>query len=432
MNENLSDIPTLLIILFILLIATAIFAGLEMAISSVNRIRIKTRAENGDIKAEKILEIISDYDRSITTVIVVNNLINIILPTLSSIIFLGIFFSNPALGLTVSTVFMSVILLIFGEIVPKIYCKEHAESVLNSTVYLIIFIKKIFFPIVIFFTYTTSLVKKLLVNKSKDNSLAVEIEDEILTIIEESSQDGTINEEEGELIRNAIEFNDIRVAEILQPKDKMVMINVTETHANIYNILCQERYSRIPIFEEREENIIGIISERDFLFRYANDEKFNIQDIAREVVFVPDTLKISRLMYKMQKEHLQMVMVVDERGTVQGLITLEDIIEELVGDIWDEHDDVVLEYHKINETTFEVIGDMNLNEFNDLFEIKDVEAETEESTIAGYILELAEKIPDLHEKFEDDHFVYTIIEVTGKKIEKILVELKEKEVTTDE
>ncbi len=416
------DLSTELVFIVFLLFCTAFASCSEMAIASVSRIRVKAKAENGDKKAVKILELISNSERTITSIVVLNNIVNILLPTVSTVIFLELM---PKYGLMVSTVVMTIVIVLFGEIIPKIYGRENSEKFLYSTVGVINFILKLIYPIAIIFQFVSSFFTNIMRSKDEDFDFSSEVEEEILTMIEESSQEGKIDESEEELIRNAIEFNDKRVEEILQPKRNMVMVDVTSSNEEIIALMIKERYSRIPVFEDNTDNIIGILSEREFLTEYIADKNINIKDILREALFIPDTQKISKLLPELQQSKSHIAIVLDERATVQGLVTVEDILEELVGDIWDEHDDVVHEYDMISETEVEVSGEMTINDFNELFTAEDIQSDSLESTIAGYVIEIAECIPDIGQIYYDENFSYEIIEMSGKKIERIKIKLIE-------
>ncbi len=412
------DLSSEIVIIIFLLLCTAFASCSEMAIASVSRIKIKTKAENGDKKAIKILALISNSESTITSIVVLNNIVNILLPTVSTVIFLELM---PVYGIMVSTVVMTIVIVLFGEIIPKIYGRENAESFLYSTVGIINFVIKLIYPIAIIFQSISRIFTKILKPKNDDSESYSEVEDEILTMIEESSQEGKIDESEEELIRNAIEFNDKRVEEILQPKRNMVMVDVETSNDEIIELMIKERYSRIPVFENNTDNIIGILSEREFLTEYIADKNVNITKMLREPLFIPDTQKISKLLPELQQSKSHLAIVLDERATVQGLVTVEDILEELVGEIWDEHDDVIFEYKMISETEVEISGEMTINDFNELFEAKDIESDSLETTVAGYVIELAECIPDIGNIYHDDNFSYEITEVNGKKIEKIKI-----------
>lgn len=405
-----------IVIILILFSMTAFASATETAIASISRFRLKARGEGGDEKALKILALIEDYDRTLTSIVILNNIANIALPTVTTILLTAKL--GPIYGPLVSTVVMTLLILIIGEIVPKIYGKENNERHLYQVYSTIKFVRLVFYPLASLFLILSTKLKKIFDREETEDSI---VEEELLTMIEESKSDGQLNDEEEELIRNAIEFNDIRVEEILNGKSSMVMVDVEDLNTEILEVFKRERYSRLPVFEESSDNIIGIISEREFLVAYINDVNFNLREIVRDPEFVPDTMKISALLTHLQARHNHMAIVVDERATVCGLVTVEDILEELVGEIWDEHDDVVREIHKINDDLYEVSGEFSIQDFNEIFEVRDIESETQEATIAGYIIELAQRIPDISDTFEDELFVYTILHKEGNKIEKIKV-----------
>ncbi len=420
-NIQYSTILLISIFIIILLILSAINSGLEMALASVNRIRIKTKAENGEKKSKKVLKLIENYDNTTTTIIVFNNIVNILLATVSSAFFISLY---PKYGVIISTIVMTLLILIFGEIIPKIYGKQNSEKMLNIFIGFLNLSIKILKPVVYLFLLFNNSVQKKLKNDVDENDEQNEVEDEILTIIQESEDEGKMDEDYSELIRNAVEFNEIRVEEILTARDKMVLIDIETSNEEILKILKEGRFSRVPIYEDISDNIIGVLYVRDFYHYYTENKDIEIRQILRQASFVPDSLKISKLLVQLQQNHNHMSLVVDERGTVQGLVTIEDIIEELVGEIWDEHDDIELDIIKLADNKFEILSNCSINDFNEYFSVKDIEAETDEMTISGYLLEMAERIPNKGDLFEDDHFKYTIVEVSGKKIEKIIVQLK--------
>ena len=409
--------------MLLLLVLSAFASATEMAITSINKIRLKLHAEEGNKKAISILKLLENYNLTITSIVVFNNIINITLPTISTLFFSLLISNNQSLAVFISTVVMTILIIFLGEIIPKIYGKEYNEKHMYASVGMLKIIINILYVITIVFLTITNFTQKKLFPNKENNS--VDVEEEILTMIEEGVEDGTLEESEEELIRNAIEFNEIRVEEILQPKAKIVMINVTENPDNIFELMNKERYSRIPVYEDNTDNIIGILNERDFLTSYIENSYVDVKSILREANFIPDTMRISILLPKLQKDRTHMTMVVDERGTIQGLITVEDILEELVGEIWDEHDDVEKIYVKINEREYSVNGQMPIGDFNELFEELPNVISDQENTIAGYLLELFQAIPQEGSKISDEWFDFEIEKMDGNRIEIIIVYAKE-------
>ncbi len=301
-----------------------------------------------------------------------------------------------------STVIMTILILIFGEIVPKIYGVTNPEKMLYALEPFLNFSRKVLKPLVAIFLMINHRIQRLF----------------------ESEEEGKLEAEDGELIRNAVEFNETRVSEIYTPKHKFTSISVDDDVEDILKLLKREKFSRVPVYEGDSDNIVGILYERDFYMYYTANKQVNIRSIVREPIHVPDTMKIQKLLVTLQQKHSHMSIVVDERGTVVGLCTMEDIIEELVGEIWDEHESVEYEYTKLSENKFKINGDFSINDFNDLFEKEDIAPETDEDTIAGYILELAERIPEDGEVIYDNDFSFTVYTESGKKIDTIIVELK--------
>lgn len=417
-----SSLATLILIIIALLGLSAMNSGLEMALASINRIRIKSKSENGDKRATKILDLIENYERSSTTIIVFNNIVNILLASVASSFFITI---SPTYGVLMSTVIMTILILIFGEIVPKIYGVTNPEKLLYGLEPFLNFSIKVLKPIVLIFLAINHRIQRLFDNPDEEDDFEHgEIEEELLTIIQESEDEGKLEAEDGELIRNAVEFNETRVSEIYTPKHKFTSISVTDEVEDVLALLKREKFSRVPVYDGDSDNIVGILYERDFYMFYTANKNVDIRSIMREPIHVPDTMKIQKLLITLQQRHSHMSIVVDERGTVVGLCTMEDIIEELVGEIWDEHESVEYEYTKLSDNKFKVNGDFSINDFNDLFEKEDIAPETDEDTIAGYILELAERIPEDGEIIEDNDFLFTVNTESGKKIDTIIVELK--------
>ncbi len=416
-----SSLLTLILIIIGLLALSAMNSGLEMALASVNRIRIKSKSENGDKKAQKVLKLIESYEESSTTIIVFNNIVNILLASVASSFFITI---SPKYGVIMSTIIMTILILIFGEIVPKIYGVTNPEKMLYALEPFLNFSRKILKPLVAVFLMINHRIQRLFESEEEEEIEHGEVEEELLTIIQESEEEGKLEAEDGELIRNAVEFNETRVSEIYTPKHKFTSISVDDDIEDILALLKREKFSRVPVYEGDSDNIVGILYERDFYMYYTANKQVNIRSIVREPIHVPDTMKIQKLLVTLQQKHSHMSIVVDERGTVVGLCTMEDIIEELVGEIWDEHESVEYEYTKLSENKFKINGDFSINDFNDLFEKEDIAPETDEDTIAGYILELAERIPEDGEVIYDNDFSFTVYTESGKKIDTIIVELK--------
>lgn len=417
MDSSLIVMGTVLIILLCL---SAFLSSSEMALISLSSIRLKMSSDEGNKKAKKTQKLLNNYNLTIVSIVVGNNIVNILLPTISTLFFSQLI-SNKLIAIFVSTVLMTIIVIFFGEIIPKIYGKDQQENLVFKVVDILDVMIRILYPITKIFLVLTDFIQDHLFPETSDEE--IEVEEELLTRIEEGVEEGSLNEDEEELIRNAIEFEEIRVEEVLRPKADIFMINVETPNDEIFMLMSKERYSRIPVYEHDTDNIIGILYERDFLTAYIDYRDLDIRDILREVNFIPDTMRISLLLPQLQKDRSHLAMVVDEHGTIQGLITVEDIIEELVGDIWDEDEDIQSEIKPLNNHQYLVLGSVTLSDFNEYFENKELpEIESEqENTIAGYVIELLQAIPKEGDRCCDETYRFEVKSMDNNRIDQILV-----------
>lgn len=417
MDSSLIVMGTVLIILLCL---SAFLSSSEMALISLSSIRLKMSSDEGNKKAKKTQKLLNNYNLTIVSIVVGNNIVNILLPTISTLFF-TMLISNKIIAIFVSTVLMTIIVIFFGEIIPKIYGKDQQENFVFKVVDILDIMIKILYPITKIFLVLTDFIQDRFFPETSDEE--IEVEEELLTRIEEGVEEGSLNEDEEELIRNAIEFEEIRVEEVLRPKADIFMINVDTPNDKIFMLMSQERYSRIPVYEHDTDNIIGILYERDFLTAYIDYRDLDIRDILREVNFVPDTMRISLLLPQLQKDRSHLAMVVDEHGTIQGLITVEDIIEELVGEIWDEDEDIQPEIKQLNDQQYLVLGSVTLSDFNEYFENKELpEIDSEqENTIAGYVIELLQAIPEEGDRCSDETYRFEVKSMDNNRIDQILV-----------
>ncbi|WP_213818947.1 HlyC/CorC family transporter [Garciella nitratireducens] len=391
---------TIAIIIIFLVCMSAYFSATETAFSSLNRIRIKNLASNGNKKAKSTLDLVENYDMVLSTILIGNNIINILSTSLATLFFTNIF---GKMGVTISTIVMTILVLIFGEISPKSLAKEIPESLaMFSTPFL-----KFFITILKPINYIFGLWKELLyrfVNINNDEKIT---EDELLTIIDEAQNEGGINEQEGELIRSAIEFNDLDVRDVLTPRVDVVAINIEDDNDQIDSLFTESGYSRLPVYKESIDNIIGVLHEKNFNIYLKKGAKGSLVNILKPVIFVTPTMKISRLLKLLQQYKTHMAIVTDEYGGTVGIVTLEDILEELVGEIWDEHDEIIEEFVKIGENEYRISCSANIDKMFDLFGIdRDYDA----NTVSGFVIQELGKIPE-----QGDHFIYENLDITVTK-----------------
>ncbi len=401
----------LILWLVVLILCSSFFSATETAFSSLNRIRLKNLANGGNKRAELALSMSENYDKVLSSILIGNNVVNIAASSLATVLFLKYF---PVYGVTLSTVVMTVLVLIFGEISPKSLAKESPESFAMFSAPILRVVMTVLAPFNWLFGLWKILLNKLFHTENQQGIT----EEELLTIVEEAQSEGGIDEQEGDLIKSAIEFNDMEAGEILTPRVDLTAVDIEEDHQVIYNTFMETKFSRIPVYKETIDNIVGVIHQRDF-FVMLRTKGQTLEDIIKPAIFVSDSIKISKLIKHLQKSQAHMAIVADEYGGTKGIVTMEDILEELVGEIWDEHDDVVEDVEKLSETEYLVSGSADIEEILELFDIRE---ETEQNTVTGWVMEKLEKMPEIGDMFETDTLRVTVKELDGRRVGKVLME----------
>ncbi len=409
--------------LILLIMMSAFFSASETAFSSVNRIRLKSMAENGSRGAERSLKILKKYDRALTTILIGNNIVNIATSSIATI--LAIKLVGEQYGSLVSTVVVTVVVLVFGEVLPKSIAKDCAESVCIAISGIISFLMAIFTPFSALFLLLKKGVSRLMHQKS---SVSV-TEEELKAIIDEIEDEGVLEQQESNLVRSALEFDEITVDEIITPRVRITAVDVNAPASAVREKFLQEEYSRMPVYEKTLDNIIGIITEKDFFREYEKkrDDLF-IREIMQETIYIPHMLKISEVLRTMQKQKCHMSVVLDQHGGTLGIVTMEDILEELVGEIWDESDEVKSPVTAISENEFEVYGDVSLTSLRRWLLARDIEPEIngEARTVAGWVLEMFGRIPNTGDTAETDDFYVTVLDAAELRINRVKFVIKEK------
>lgn len=400
----------LILWLVVLILCSAYFSATETAFSSLNRIRLKNLANEGNKKAELTLSLSEDYDKLLSSILIGNNVVNIAASSLATILFLQV---SKEHGAMLSTVVMTVLVLIFGEISPKSLAKEAPESFAMFSAPIMRVIMAVLTPFNWLFGQWKLLLNKIFKTKN-DHGIT---EQELLTMVEEAQSEGGIDEQEGDLIKSAIEFNDMEAGEILTPRVDLTAVDMEEDPQAIYNIFMETKFSRIPVYKETIDHIVGVIHQRDF-FVMIRTKGQTMEDIIKPAIFVSESIKISKLIKHLQKSQAHMAIVTDEYGGTKGIVTMEDILEELVGEIWDEHDDVIEDIEKISENEYLVSGSADVEEVLDLFEMTD---ETDQNTITGWVMEKLEKMPEIGDVFEENGLHVTVRELDGRRVGKVLI-----------
>ena len=383
---------------------SAFFSASETAFTTLNRIRLKTEAEAGDSRAALVLSIAENYDKMLSTILIGNNIVNIASASLATIVFTHVLGDA---GVSVSTAVMTVIVLIFGEISPKNLAKEHPEAFARFSAPFLRLLITILTPINFIFSQWKKLLNKIFKKKS-DNRMTQE---ELKTIVDEAQSEGGIDEEKGELIRSAIEFDDLTADDILTPRVDIVGIDEECPFQEISDIFLKNTYSRLPVYSDSIDNIIGIFHEKDY-FSAQKSGISDIKQVMKKVLYISRTVKISDLLRTLQKTKSHMAIVVDEFGGTEGLVTMEDIIEELVGDIWDEHDVVIDYFNQIDDHTYVINCSADLHDLFEEFDLGDSD-EFESASVGGWAMELLGKIPSVGDTFDFKGWHITVTKATS-------------------
>jgi len=403
-----------IIIIIITIVFSALFSSCETAFSSVNKIRLKNYAAQGNKRAEKALKIANSFEDALTTVLVGNNIVNITMASVGTILFTSLFGSK---GVGISTAVITVLVLIFGEVLPKSFAKQNAEKlalIFAGPLSALIFIFK---PIVLFFNLLASVLKS-------DKTEPTVTEDELKYIIDEIEEQGVLEEQESDLVKSALEFDEITVNEILIPRIKVVGIEKSSSIEEIKNLFIEEMYSRLPVYDKSLDNIIGMITNKRF-FKMLSQGGNDISEIIQDVAHFSDLKLISEALRDMQRLKTHLAVVLDQYGGTKGIITLEDIIEELVGEIYDENDEIIHNFIKISDTEFEIAGDMSISDMLEEIGLEETAIESTYTSVGGWVTELLEHIPEENETAEYGIFKITVLKVREQSVEKLNIKITE-------
>lgn len=406
-----------LVILVLLLSASAFFSSAETALMTSNKLRIRNLAENGDKRAEKVLEITANTDKMLSAILIGNNIVNLSASALSTTLTLKVFGSSLV---GVATGVLTFLILVFGEITPKNVASKNAEDMALKYIGIISVLVIVLTPVIYVVNKVAGIVISLFVKNNDDNNMVTE--DELRAMVEVSHEDGVIEKEEKKMIVNVVDFGDTVAGDIMLPRVDMVMVSVESSYGEILKIFREERYTRIPVYEESPDNVIGILNVKDFLL-IENKENFSVKEHLREPLYTYEYKKTSSLMVDMRKTGANIVIVLDEYGTTVGLITLEDMLEEIVGEIRDEFDaDEDEGITKISETEYLIDGSTNLDDVNDRIGLE-LSSEEYES-IGGIIMEKLGRLPVEGEVITFDNIILTVKKMDHARIEKVGLKLK--------
>lgn len=409
----------------LLILASGYFSATETAFSSLNKTRLKTLIEKGNKRAEKTLKLSEQYDKVLSTILVGNNIVNIAVATIGTLLFVELYGN---IGATISTIVVTVLVLIFGEVSPKSIAKDNPEKFAMFSTPFLSCLLILLTPINFLFCVWKKLLAKLFrLEKSDEMS-----QEELLMLVDEVEQAGTIDTSEGELLRNAIEFTDMVAEDILTHRVDIEAVSIDSTREEISKVFTETQFSRLLVYEDSIDNIVGVINLKDFYTKLSDD--MSIKDILAEPIFVRKADKINEMLQNLQSNKAHMAVVIDEFGGTHGLVTMEDILEELVGEIWDEHDEVIEDCKQLSDDTYLINCNMDLKAFYEMFNIS---SESESSTLAAWIIEQLGKVPEDDDEFDYENLKIKLVELDNHRVIKFeckVVELVEdsEEVSTNE
>lgn len=392
-----------------------------MTFSSVNTIRLK-KLHGDDVKnANKALKLTADFDKLLTTVLVGNTVVNIAASAACTILFTEQLISgNPGLGAVLATIIMTMIILTFGEIIPKTIVKRNPERYALKLVNSLSVVVLIFYPITWFFMKLSSVFRK----GERDNTLTL-TEDELVVMIDEIEEEGTLEKTESDLIKSAITFDDTTLSEIYIPRVDIVAVNKDINMDELKDIFTHTGFSRIPIYDGNIDRIIGVVNAKDFYRRVVINDNFNLIDIIRQVKFFQESISIAEVLSMLQKTKVHMAVVMDSFGGTLGMVTLEDILEELVGEIWDESDDIKLSVVREADGSYTVLGDANIYDVMDDLQLKFDPEDYLDYNVSGYIQYMTQDIPHRGAVVDTDNVKITVKTIKGRRVKEARFDIKE-------
>lgn len=414
---------TILIVLAVLVLSYSFFSASETSFSSLNRVKIKALANSGNKKAIATLKLDEEFSKLLTTILIGNTIVNVVAASLATEFFINLLGNN---GVAVSSVVMTLVVMTIGEILPKTFAKHMPEKFALSVTPILKLLVFIFTPLTFIFNFF----EKIL-NKSFEDADETYSTEEFITMVEEANEEGDMEDHEAKIITNALEFNDLDVGEIYTPRTELVSIDIDKDSIEDIEVMYRDSgYSRLPVYQGSIDNLIGVLHEKDFYYHLFYEKSTDIRSILKDVIYTSPQVKISSLLKQFQKSKSHMAVVCDEYGGTDGIITMEDILEELVGEIYDEHDEVIEYYTKIADNVYLVKGDLDIE---DLFEHYGIESdeEFEFNTTSAWVIDNFDRIPKAGESFDYKNMHIEVTDADEKKINEIKITFTDKEENDD-
>ena len=402
---------TLLVVLVILIAFSAFFSASETAFSSLNQIRLKSRAEEGDTSAARVLAMAEKYDKLLSSILIGNNIVNIAAASIGTVLFTK--WLGEERGATASTIVLTIVVLIFGEVTPKTLAKEMPETIATAVSPVLNLLLTLFTPL----TWLFSQWKKLLghfVHSSESDTIT---EGELITMVSEAESDGELTDRESQLIRSAIEFDDVEVEEILTPRVDVVAVEDDISLEELAQTFAESGYSRLPVYHDTVDNIIGVVHEKDFYIARLK-KSVTMEDLIAPTLYTTGSTQISQLLRTLREQHHHMAVVVDEYGGTEGIITLEDILEELVGEIWDEHDEVTEDFRQQSDGSWLVSGSASVDDLYETLGLPEDE-DIDSNTVNGLVQEKTHHLPKVGDHFQLNDYEGVVTRTARRRVTEV-------------
>ena len=413
-----------------MIILSAFFSASETAFSSVNLIRLRQYVDDGRPGSKKALNVAERFDEVLLAILIGNNIVNLASASLATIVATEVL-NLGASGAPIATAVMTVLIIIFGEILPKSYAKENSESLALSIGTIYYYMIKVMKPLIFIFMVLKDFVAKLYSKKEDEPSVT---EDELNVIIDTMEEEGVLQQDEVEMLQSVLDLSETFVKDIMTPRVDVVAVDVHDSTENVKNVFFEEKYSRIPVYDESRDNIVGILYERDLfsaIIENGSTDDLLIADVMRDPMYVSYTMRVSDLLTRLQLEKQHLAIVADEYGGTAGLVTMEDVLEEVVGEIYDEHDEEEQLVVKKSDTLYEVKAEIELDE---LFDIMDIDLDIPEDaySLGSWMYSKIEDIPEIGDMYQYHNLIFTIIEVEDRRIIRVKIEVVEPENAPEE
>lgn len=409
------NITVYLIIIVVLIALSAFCSCIETAFSCASNIRLKKFADAGNKKAKVALYIINNYDKALTAILILNNIVNLGCSSLATVVCLELFGDY---GAAISTGATTLLVLTFGEVIPKCLGKEKSDSISMAVARILRAIMVVLTPFIFVFSKIKTLALKLFRIKQDDSTVT---EDELKIIVESIEEQGVLEEQESLMVRSALDFDEKTAEEILTPRVDITAIDIDEDIDTITEIIRTQRYSRIPVYNGSVDNIVGILHSWDYMDEIIKGNTPDLKKLIIKPEFIFRTQKLSAILANFRKKKLHIAIVTDEYGGTLGILTMEDLLEEIVGEIWDEDEEIEQDFTKISDTEYKVSGDMELEDMLSLFDIKLSDIDSDSITVGGFVFETLGTVPNKGECFERDGLKLTVIKVEDQRIHSVIV-----------